>query len=256
MATQVIAGPMPVAEDRDRSRKRRRGLIAWLAVVLAIFLCLFACGQLSLLGAAPDTSGMASGSALGADYNAWQVVSFGPLLPQLALEAIRDLGLGDDFQVATSTTCLLGASCPTSTPLAASATPLGGPSATPAGSPSPIPSRTPAATSTSAAPTNTRQPQDTPTQTPTPTPLVYPVKLANPVNIPPGSTSVLFTIMVINYGNPTGAVLTDVIDRLPGEMSFAGGCSPAACTPCGNGVCWTGSWTIAQGSFRTFRFTA
>ncbi len=214
MATQVIAGPLPVERDSEQARKRRRAWIAWLAVILAIFLCLFTCGQLSLLGAAPDTSGMASGSAMNADYAAWQGWSFGPLLPQIALEAIRDLGMGDPFAVATSTTCLLGNTCPTATAVSPSSTPLGGPSATPTGGASPTPVA-PTRTNTPVT-TATNQPAtSTPTITPTPTPLVYPVKLANPVNIPPGSTTVQFTIMVINYGNPTGAELTEVIDRLP-----------------------------------------
>jgi uncharacterized repeat protein (TIGR01451 family) len=255
MATEVMVG-VPLVEDRsDRSRRRRRGWLAWLMVILAIFLCLFACGQASLLGANANTDGMASGSAMGADYTAWQGWSFGPLLPQIVLEAIRDLGTGDGLTVATSTTCLLGSTCPTGTPLSPSRTPPGGPSATPTGGASPTPVA-PTRTSTPVT-TATHQPAtSTPTVTPTPTPLVYPVKLANPVNIPPGAAAVQFTIMVINYGNPTGAELTEVIDRLPPEMSYAGGCNPAGCVVVGNEVRWSGSWMIAQGSYRTFRFDA
>jgi len=166
MATEVMVGPLPAEQDSERARMRRRSWIAWLAVILAIFLCLFACGQVSLFGAAPDMSGMAAGSAMDADYTAWQGWSFGPLLPQIALEAIRDLGMGDPFQVATSTTCLLGDSCPTATPFTGSATPTLGPSVTPGLTASPIASPTPASTSTPTTPTNT------PLPTATPTPLV------------------------------------------------------------------------------------
>jgi hypothetical protein len=96
--------------------------------------------------------------------------------------------------------------------------------------------------------------------------LVWPLKIVNPGNVDPGPPFDVVTvnIVVVNYGNPTGAELTDIIDRMPPEMSFiAGSCNiiPGPSVPCnlaGNTVTWSFSpaRNIPQNQFVLATFQA
>ncbi len=252
--TQDIQG----AEHAEEQERRRRPwfLLPWM---LLVFLILFCCGQLALISSLP-ASGENTRSELQADYRPWAFFPMAPIDPGLLLEALQELGW-EITPIATAEGCLLpGQNCD-GTPTPTDADPTATPEpATPTITPTPdIPTNTPTNEPPTITPTVTNTPTvtRTPTQTPTPTPLVYPVKLANPSSIPPGAASVDFTIMVINYGNPTGAQLTRVLDTLPPEMTYrAGSCVPAMQRQRTDRGMGPGPWTIPQGTFRTFRFTA
>ncbi len=249
------------AEHAEEQERRRRPwfLLPWM---LLVFLILFCCGQLALISSLP-ASGESTRSELQADYQPWAFIPMAPIDPGMLLEALQELGW-EITPIATAEGCLLpGQTCdgtPTPTGVVPTATNAPGTPGTPTVTPTPwVPTITPTSEPPTRTPTVTNTPTitNTPTQTPTPTPLVYPVKMASPSSIPPGAASVDFTIMVINYGNPTGAQLTRVLDTLPPEMTYrAGSCNPAGCSGGGQSVEWNGTWSIPQGTFRTFRFTA
>ena len=95
----------------------RRALTAWLAIIGSVFLMLFACGQFALVVNPPDTSSLGANSSLAADYSAWRPAAFAALDPRIILAALRDFGLaGLPLQTGDGTNCLLGASCPQSSP--------------------------------------------------------------------------------------------------------------------------------------------
>jgi len=244
--------PQDEAEEQER-RRRPWFLLPWM---LLIFLILFCCGQLALLtglqGAGADTR-----SQMRADYSPWAFMPMAPLDPGFLYQVAEDLGWPGVPPIATAIACLLpGQNCNgTPTPTGTLATPTTDPgaTATPA-------TGTPTATRTPDLPTHTptnAPPTSTPTQTPTPTPLVYPVKQASPSRISPGAATVDFTIRVINYGSPAPAILTRLTDTMPPQMTYrAGSCVPGCTTGSGQTVEWLGTWSIPQGSFITFRFTA
>ena len=233
--------------DKEEAGDRRQPLF-WLLWALLIFFVLFGCGQIAMRFDSGGFEDVQVRSGLTVDYGIWTPVAFGGINPLIIAEAAGDNGGGIFLASDPSDSCFLLGDCtpnpPTSTP---------GPSATPTLTPTstPTPTNTPTVTGT-LPPTYTFTPIYTPTNTPTPTPLVYPIKLALPQNIPPGNTSLRFDIIVINYGNPTGADLTQVIDTLPAGMSYAPGtCSPVPCSVAGNQVIWNfaPAIPITQGSF-------
>ena len=204
--------------DKEAEGDRRQPLF-WLLWALLIFFVLFGCGQIAMWFDSGGLENVEIRSGLTVDYGIWTPVAFGGINPLIIAEAAGDNGGGIFLASNPSDSCFLLGDC---TPNPPTPTPTPGPSATPTLTPTstPTPTNTPTVTGT-LPPTFTFTPVYTPTNTPTPTPLVYPVKLAFPQNIPPGDTSLQFDIIVINYGNPTGADLTQVIDTLPVGMSYA-----------------------------------
>jgi hypothetical protein len=252
--------PREHGRTKDEDQDRRRYLL-WLLVGLLVFLILFGCGEIARL-MVPDRPGIEVKSVLSADYSYEPPAVFGAVGPGLLADAAGDNNLPiSGAQLGTG--CFLpGSGCipgpsptPTTTPTATDTPP---PTSTPTQSSTPTTTSTPTST---ALPTLTDTPANTPTNTPTPTPLVYPIKLAFPQNIPPGNTTLAFDIIVINYGNPTGASLTEVIDRLPAGMSYRPGtCNPVSCVISGGNrvITWDFSpgIVIAQGSFYRLSFQA
>lgn len=248
------------AEEEETQERKRSWL--WLLAALFIFLILFGCGQLAML-TLPSAPPQEVESGLAVDYSSWPMVRFGGLKPGIIAEAAEEAGL-PFFASVPGGGCLLPLGCipgPTPSPtVTATATITRTPTETP------TPTKTPTATNTfvpTYTPTRTNTPTitPTPTNTPTPTPLVYPVKIANPQNVPPGppGQSVAFDIIVINYGSLPPAHLTRVVDALPAGIVYDGGCNPAAsCTAVmgGDTVVWNVDEWIPQGSFRRFRFNA
>ncbi len=262
----VVSKPDEVRSSRGQGV---RGLLRWLVLAPLLLLFTSCCATVATLGRAAkppvDTS-----SQLEADYRPWQEFVFAPVQPEILAAIARDLGLSGTPGATPFGGCFLpGNSCQTGTPtltgspFASPTTATTGLTPTPTRTPTrtPTPTRvTPWATFTRTAslpPTRTPTITSTPTHTPTPTPLVYPVKIANPDRIPPGASRVAFTILVINYGNPTGAQLTDVLDTLPAGMAVdVSSCNPACPGSGGTSVVWAVSMTIPQGSFRRFTFSA
>ncbi|HET7011963.1 MAG TPA: hypothetical protein VFI11_14385 [Anaerolineales bacterium] len=255
--------------------------MALILLALIVFLFLFLCGQAAMLVPMPQpTQSGDGGSRLTANYSPWAFVPMGPFLPSLIDDALEDFGLGgipfipSDECLIPGQPCATRTSTPTAPPVLTS-TP--GPSPTMTLTSPPGPTSTSSSTATPSGPTNTPTITNTPTNTatftptntytPTPLPLVYPIKLANPQDVPPApSTSlVLFDIRVINYGlTAENAILTTLIDCLPPGMSFDSvyGSTPAPTSfgVCGSGeeeVRWDGlSVAIPWGSFARFRFYA
>ena len=227
----------------DKDEKRRPWL--WLLIGLLVFIILFGCGQCAVVAAIPQASAQIE-SELDADYGAWGILRFAGIDPGILAAAARD-GLLFNLDTTPAANCFLpGAAC----------TPEGSPSPSPTASATETPSGSPTATLTPTStptitqtfvPTSTHTPIYTATNTPTPTPLVWPLKIVNPVNVDPDPPFDLVTvrIVVVNYGNPTGAQLTEIIDRMPPEMSFqVGSCNiiPAPSVPCtlaGNTLTWS-----------------
>ncbi|MGD8849590.1 MAG: hypothetical protein PVF18_07685, partial [Anaerolineales bacterium] len=195
----------------DEDRKSSRSLLFWLVWGLLVFLILFGCGSLAMFIESQQGQ-VEIRPALQANYGVWpNNVQFGAVNPGLLDDVVRDRGFNISYSNDMSDECFIPGSCNTFTP-----TPSPFPSATPTITTTPTVTQTPTPTS---SPTNTPLPTNTPTvtntplpptNTPTPTPRVYPIKLAFPQNIPPGDTTLAFDIIVINYGNPTGAQLTRV----------------------------------------------
>jgi hypothetical protein len=253
-------------DEHEKDENQRRAIIMLLAALM-IFLLIFTCGQLATLFGASMVEGDAS-SKMSAEYGAWSWDGpfFGGLNPGLVAEAARDAGL-DLFLASTpAPNCFLLGDCPTPSP-----SPTPGPTETPTVTPTPTDTPTPTKTATATTiftPTDTSTPVFTPTNTPTPTPLVWPLKLVYPGNVDPDLAFDLVTvnIVVVNYGNPTGAQLTDIIDRMPPEMSFvAGSCNliPGPSIPCNldvglNTLTWSFSpaRTIPQNQFVLASFQA
>jgi uncharacterized repeat protein (TIGR01451 family) len=242
-------------EPQEEKRNKRRGLLAWLLLVLFSLCVLFACAQLAGLSMLNPPQQADLQSNLEADYSPWGYVAFGPINPQILLDILDDLKLNELRLPSLSGSCLLPGGCPTATPTL-TPTETDTPTITPTPSDTPTPSWTPTASNTFTA---------TPTAslTPSPTPLVYPVKLANPDKVDPELTqTVTFTILVINYGSLPPANLETVCDFLPAGLTYvANSANPSGSyEPCPNGggmaVVWTTNVSIPQGAFSRFTFQA
>ncbi len=252
----------PPAHEGQQEAQDRRRWISLLLAALFIFLLLFGCGQLAML-VDPSRPTMEVRSGLFADYSFEPPVVFGALSPRLIAEAAGDSGLPFTGANPGSGCFLPGLGClATQTP-----------SPTPTASNTPTATASPTATATptdTATPTNTPWPTftptatDTPTNTPTPTPLVWPLKLVNPGEVDPLGDTVTVSIIVVNYGNTTGASLTEIVDRMPPEMTWIpGSCSvmpgpSAPCTLVGNTLTFTFSppRNIPQNQFVRVTFQA
>ena len=247
------------ADQEDESGRRQP--LFWLLWALLIFTVLFGCGQIATWF---DTSGLEDvevRSGLTVDYGIWMPVAFGGISPLIIAEAAGDNG-GDIFLASIpSNSCFLLGDC-TPNPPTPTSTPTSTPTITSTPTSTPTPTYTPTPTSTffptfTFTPTDTPTITPTPTNTPTPTPQVYPIKIANPGNIPPGPTTLQFSIIVINYGSIPPAHLTAVIDRLPPGMSYNGGCVPACgASPGDTTITWIVDEWIPQSGFSRFRFIA
>ncbi|MEJ2013400.1 MAG: DUF11 domain-containing protein, partial [Anaerolineales bacterium] len=253
--------PREHERTKDEDQDRRRYLL-WLLVGLFVFLILFGCGEIARL-MVPDRPGMEVKSVLSADYSYEPPAVFGAVGPGLFMDAANDRNLPISGANPGSGCVLPGPGCTfTKTP---------GPTFTATNTPTATTTPTVAATPTDTpTPTNTPWPTFTPTatftstNTPTPTPLVWPLKVVNPQDVDPTGDTVTVTILVVNYGNQTGAQLRETLDRLPAGMTFIpGSCSmsPApviSCASSGNVVSWTFSpaRVIQQGRFVMFTFRA
>ena len=248
---------VPVSSDR---RSDARSFLRWLLLIPLILLFTSCCATLATI-ARPLSPEIDTASRLVADYAPWVEVAFAAVDPSILDEIAHDLGWSGTPGALPPGGCFLaGPGCPTGTPTPTPTTApvTTGTPGTPAATATVLgtPTRTATAVTVVASPTATLVPPPANTPTRTPTPLVYPVKLANPVNIPPGVGRVEFTILVINYGNPTGAQLTDVIDTLPSGMAVdTASCIPA-CAGGGTNVHWSVSVNIPQGGFQRFSFQA
>lgn len=249
----------------EQQRERSRSLLFWLLWAIVVFLILFGCGQIAMRIEGQQAP-VEIRPALQANYGVWSdTVQFGAINPGLMDEIRRDRGSGFSFSNPRSGSCFLPGSCSSLTPTASpfpsltatvtnTATITRTPTTTSSPTNTPLPTFTPTPTSTPAPPTNT----------PTPTPIVWPLKLVNPNNVDPGGDTVTVNILVVNYGNLTGAELTRVTDRLPAGMTFIpGSCSmsPGPVVPCvaiGNEVSWSFSPAriIDHTRFVTFTFRA
>ncbi|MGD8634696.1 MAG: Ig-like domain-containing protein, partial [Anaerolineales bacterium] len=230
----------------DEGRQPSRSLLFWLIWALIVFVILFACGSLAML-IENQQDRVEIQPAIQADYGVWpDSVRFGAVNLDLLEEIGRDRGFKISYSEGVSDGCFLPGSCNTATPTSspyptATATVTDVPTITqtPTATPSPTstfpPTFTPTVTNTPVPPTNT----------PTSTPIVWPLKLVNPGNVDPEGDVVSVTILVVNYGNLTGAELTRVTDRLPAGMTFVpGSCSmsPGPVVPCsatGSEVSWS-----------------
>ncbi|MES0340561.1 MAG: Ig-like domain-containing protein, partial [Anaerolineales bacterium] len=250
--------------DKEDAGDRRQPLF-WLLWALLIFFVLFGCGQIAMWFDSGGLENVEIRSGLTVDYGIWTPVAFGGINPLIIAEAAGDNGGGIFLASNPSDSCFLLGDC---TPNPPTPTPTPGPSATPTLTPTstPTPTNTPTVTGT-LPPTFTFTPVYTPTNTPTPTPLVWPLKLVYPGKVDPNDPLgdlVTVNIVVVNYGNPTGASLTEIIDRMPPEMTFQpGSCSviplpSVACTLSGNTLTWTFSppRNIPQNAFVLASFQA
>jgi len=257
MAEETLPG-----NERGVRKQDRRLYLVWLLVGVLVFIVLFGCGEIAAL-VVPDRPGAEVRSVLSADYSYDPQGVFGAVGAGLIADAAGDSKLPFSGASLGSGCFLPGVDCTfTATP---------GPTQTPTATLPPSDTPTPTATpTTTATPTNTLLPTFTPTvtntatNTPTPTPLVWPLKLVDPQQVDPDGDTVTVTILVVNYGNTTGAELRSVIDRLPTGMALIGGTctmSPGPVVPCSataGEVRWTFSppRVIPQGRFVRFSFQA
>jgi hypothetical protein len=255
------SSPQENGHAQDEGQDRRRYLL-WLLVGMLVFLILFGCGEIARL-MAPDRPGMEVRSVLSADYSYEPPAVFGAIGPGLFMDAANDRNMPLSGAVAGSGCFLPGPGCTYTKTPGPTFTPTNTPTATSTPTATPTPTDTPTPTNT---PLPTFTPTGTPTQTntPTPTPLVWPLKVVDPQYVDPAGDTVTVTILVVNYGNQTGAQLREALDRLPAGMTWIpGSCSmsPGPVVPCasnGNVVSWSFSpaRVIQQGRFMMFSFRA
>ena len=246
--------------DKEGEGGSRQPLF-WLLWALLIFMVLFGCGQTAMWFNPSGINNVDVRSGLTVDYGIWTPAAFGGINPLIIAEAAGDNGGAVFLASNPSNSCFLLGGC-TPNPPSPTATPTSTPTVTSTPTSTPTPTQTPTPTLIFVPPntsttTNTPTITNTPTNTPTPTPLVYPIKIANPGNIPPGPTTLQFSIIVINYGSLPPAHLTAVIDRLPPGMSYNSGCDPACgASPGDTTITWNVDEWIPQSGFSRFRFIA
>ncbi|MGD8823148.1 MAG: hypothetical protein PVG63_08605, partial [Anaerolineales bacterium] len=236
-----MQGQNPPGVDDSTQEKRRRDRVLWIVLVMLGLAMLLCTGQVAMESAAGEIGEATAGSAMRANYEPWTPIQFGALDPRLAFAVLSDVGgeipaiLPYDGCLVGEGTCLPDTAVPTVTPTAPSGTPPA--TETPTGT---FIYATSTTTGTPAGPAATSTQTPTVTQTPTPTPKVFPVKVPNPENIPPGTQIVHFEIVVINYGSLPPAYLTQIIDRLPSGMTYVCGTG----SPPPDGACSGSDTTI------------
>ncbi|HEX9676996.1 MAG TPA: hypothetical protein VGA07_13560, partial [Anaerolineales bacterium] len=164
---------------KQDARRARRDLMRWLLLMPLILLLLFGCGSMAMVGARPayaDTRSM-----LSADYAPWPFAIFGPVDPDIIMEAVLDQQrYPETFVEPVLPTVIPGGFWTTPTPT---------PSPTPllTVSPGPSPSLTLAVTATASAspsPSLTASASPTPSDTPSPSPTFTATATATPSGPP------------------------------------------------------------------------